>query len=124
MSNCLHSAHINYNIFYCQALPTVKLTVTENDNMNKNGNSCSSENSSTTVCDLTSSKSVNITCYVQGSASVTVQLIDNGQVLQHESNTNYVQHTIVKPSAGIYQCIASNEYGSRQTTIYVLLPGM
>ena len=100
------------------------MIVEERNTIDGNGSSCSSEISSTTDCPLMySNSSAIITCAAQGSTPLELQLINNMHELQHASNTNYLQHMIDKPSAAIYQCMASNEYGSRQTTIYISLPG-
>ena len=50
-----------------------------------------------------------------------IQLFRNAQLLleQNVTNANHaVQPTISFPRSGIYQCIARNEYGSKQSSLY------
>ena len=55
-----------------------------------------------------------------------IQLFCNAQLLlkQDVTNANHaVQHTISSPRSGIYQCIARNEYGSKQSLLYATVSG-
>ncbi|XP_062513088.1 mucin-2-like isoform X2 [Corticium candelabrum] len=56
-----------------------------------------------------------------------IQLLRNAQLLlkQNVTNANHtVQHTISSPRSGIYQCIARNEYGSKQSSLYATVSGV
>ena len=55
-----------------------------------------------------------------------IQLFRNAQLLvkQNVTNANHaVQHTNSSPRSGIYQCIARNEYGSKQSPLYATVSG-
>ncbi|XP_062510526.1 uncharacterized protein LOC134186553 [Corticium candelabrum] len=62
-----------------------------------------------------------VKCQAKGSFPMLIQLFRNAQLLlkQNVTNANHaVQHTISSPRSGIYQCIARNEYGSKQSSLY------
>ncbi|XP_062513183.1 hemicentin-1-like isoform X2 [Corticium candelabrum] len=61
-----------------------------------------------------------VKCQAKGSFPTLIQLFHNGQLLlkQNVTNANHaVQHTISSPRSGIYQCIARNEYSSKQSSL-------
>ena len=97
------------------------MTLTESS-LSRNLTKCKTNSSSTTECDLMqSNSSLRILCTAEGSTPVTVQLVKDGTQLRSE--TNRIFHTDNNPQPGIYQCIATNKYGSHQTSIYVTISG-
>lgn len=96
------------------SLPTASLTLTETS-PSRNLTEC---NSTATQCDLMqSNSSLIIDCMAEGSTPVFVQLVNNGVLLSNK--TSQVSHADDSPQSGIYQCVASNKYGSHQTSVYV-----
>ncbi|XP_062513502.1 uncharacterized protein LOC134189283 [Corticium candelabrum] len=68
-----------------------------------------------------------VKCQAKGSFPMLIQLFRNAQLLLKQSVTNAnhaVQHTISSPRSGIYQCIARNEYGSKQSSLYAKVSGV
>ncbi|XP_062513165.1 uncharacterized protein LOC134188962 isoform X2 [Corticium candelabrum] len=62
-----------------------------------------------------------VKCQAKGSFPMLIQLFRNAKLRlkQNVTNANHtVQHTISSPRSGIYQCIARNEYGSKQSLLY------
>ena len=67
-----------------------------------------------------------VKCQAKGSFPMLIELFRNAQLLlkQNVTNANHaVQHTIASPRSGIYQCIARNEYGSKQSSLYAKVSG-
>ena len=67
-----------------------------------------------------------VKCQAKGSFPMLIQLFCNAQLLlkQNVTNANHaVQHTISSPRSGIYQCIARNEYGSKQSSLDATVSG-
>ncbi|XP_062513107.1 peroxidasin homolog isoform X2 [Corticium candelabrum] len=68
-----------------------------------------------------------VKCQAKGSFPMLIQLFRNAQLLLKQKVTNAdhtVQHTISSPRSGIYQCIARNEYGSKQSSLYATVSGV
>ncbi|XP_062512780.1 peroxidasin homolog [Corticium candelabrum] len=68
-----------------------------------------------------------VKCQAKGSFPMLIQLSRNVQLLlkQNVTNANHaVQHTISSPRSEIYQCIARNEYGSKQSSLYATVSGV
>ena len=104
-----------------KGLPTTNLTVVESGLARSDIISCKTSSSSVTECHLMQSIAVHCTCTAEGSKPVTVQLFNNGIELRNESGN--ISHTINNPQSGIYQCIATNKYGSHQTSMFIRVPG-
>ena len=67
-----------------------------------------------------------VKCQAKGSFPMLIQLFRNVQLLlkQNVTNANHtVQHPILSPRSGIYQCIARNERGSKQSSLYATVSG-
>ena len=104
-------------------LPSVNLTLTQSGSLNF---TCQAINAST-ACRLhpnVSSIQVSIVCDCGGSAPLLLQILHNAVVLFQQNVTDgqrSVTHNVSSPSSGVYQCISSNSYGSKQTSLLVRL---
>ena len=109
------------SLFVRVGLPSVNLTLTQDGNPNS---TCNAINSSETCrFDLHPNVSViTIECDYDGSTPLLVQIFHNAVILFQRNVTDdqrSVTHTVSSPSSGIFQCIASNPYGSKQISIFV-----
>jgi hypothetical protein len=78
----------------------------------------------TTACPLYSNVTVGIMCNCNGSGPLSVQILFNADILFQQNVTSgqrSVMYNVSNPLSGMYQCIASNSYGSRQTSLFVRL---
>ena len=106
------------SMFVRVGLPSVNLTLTQDGNPNSTINS-----SETCRFDLHPNVSViTIECDYDGSTPLLVQIFHNAIILFQRNVTDdqrSVTHTVSSPSSGIFQCIASNPYGSKQISVFV-----
>ena len=102
-------------------LPSVNLTLTQSGSLNF---TCQAINAST-ACRLHPNVStISIVCDCGGSAPLLLQILHNAVALFQQNVTDgqrSVTHNVSSPSSGVYQCIASNSYGSKQTSLLVRL---
>ena len=89
--------------FVYLGLPSVNLTLTQSANVS----------------------TISIVCDCDGSAPLLVQILHNAVILFQQNVTDDQRsvgtHNVSILSSGIYQCIASNPYGSKQTSLFVRL---
>ena len=108
----------------CKGLPRVTLSLSQlNDTRTEQF--CNTTNHNVVPCILNHLPTT-VKCQAKGSFPMLIQLLRNAQLLlkQNVTNANHtVQHTISSPRSGIYQCIARNEYGSKQSSLYATVSG-
>ena len=109
-------------VCFTKGLPNVRLTLVQDGNSSTN---CCDVINATTSCRV---HPVSIACQFNGSVPLLVQILHNDVNLFEQNVTNNqrsVRHNATNHlSSGVYQCIASNPYGSVQTSLYVLVQGM
>lgn len=109
----------------CVARPSVVLTMIE-VNGQQDTTICRAVSSLTTDCTLISSNvavTVVFVCTATGSTPLVVQLFKNAKLLRQVNASDTLINKIHSPSSGIYQCVATNQYGSQQTSMYLQLKG-
>ena len=102
-------------------LPSVNLTLTQSGSLNV---TCQAINASTACRLHPNVSSISIVCDCGGSAPLLLHILHNAVVLFQQNVTDgqrSVTHNVSSPSSGVYQCIASNSYGSNQTSLLVRL---
>ena len=102
-------------------LPSVNLTLTQSANLNS---TCHAINVSTACILHPNVSTISIVCDCDGSVPLLVQILHNAVILFQQNVTDdqrCVAHNVSIPSSGIYQCLASNPYGSKQTSLFVRL---
>ena len=108
------------------AIPTVVLMMIEISSKAET-TICRTVGSSTTKCSLphsNSAVSLIFLCTTTGLPRPVIQLVKDSELIYRDNSTYSLLRVVKNPLLGIYQCIATNDFGSRQASLYLELKGI